>query len=104
MRTRDYCTTPADILGMCLHVITTSLATASWANVHNYAAKAEGVPDVSVSPAGMSITGAVHGQNLRVSCRHACRAGSLVLCWTWYEQPFGQLREHGLEVSSVQWG
>ena len=50
VRTRDLCTTPADILTMCLHVITTSLAMQSWTNVHNYASKAEGIPDVSVSP------------------------------------------------------
>ena len=50
IRTRDYCTTPADMRTMCLHVIGTALAMHSWANVHQYASRAEGMPDIAVRP------------------------------------------------------
>ena len=49
MRTRDFCTTPSDILGMCLHIVTTALMHRNWTNVFNYASKADGVPDLAVS-------------------------------------------------------
>ena len=48
MRTRDFCTTPGDILAMCLSVVTIALTLKSWTNVYNYVSKAEGVPDLAV--------------------------------------------------------
>jgi len=46
VRTRDYCTTSAHILQMCMNVIRVSIDMRNYAHVVNYVAKAEQTPDL----------------------------------------------------------
>lgn len=84
LRTRDYCTTPKHITGMCLHILRVANESQTYTHVHNYAHRARQAPGAGDDVVVLAQINAVLGLAHLHSSKYAEAASHFLKVIKWW--------------------